>query len=90
MMRWAFYVLALGLVSCTPCYGHGHHGGWGRNVIIISPSTPYYGGYYNNYNPYVNPNYSPYYYYPQYRCVVVPRCYPSGSCNYQNQECGYY
>ncbi|KTD17305.1 hypothetical protein [Legionella jordanis] len=97
---WRLPILILGLVVSTFSYAHGYQRYWGGNVIIIN--TPPFGGYYNNYNPYYNsynypyynpyynPTYNPYYYYPRYRCLTVPRCYPSGSCNYQNQECGYY
>lgn len=81
---WCTLVLVFGLISWDLSYGaryHRHQGNWGQNVIIVNPAIPF-GGYYNDYTPY--------YYYPQYRCVVVPRCYPSGDCNYQNQECSYY
>jgi hypothetical protein len=94
------FLFVLGLVSASLCYGHGHgfwgyghgysgyrQGYWGQNVIFINPSVPV-GGYYNGYAPY--PYYNPYEYYPRYRCITVPRCYPSGDCNYQNQECNYY
>ncbi len=84
--------LGMGIASTSLCYSYGyHHRYWGgQKVIIINPNNPgYYNGYYNGYNPYYAPN-PQYYYYPRYRCIVVPRCYSSGSCNYQNQECGYF
>jgi hypothetical protein len=85
---WQTLLLILGILGTGFSYGYGFHGGgfhrnwgWGgtTNVIIGSP-------YYNDYNSY----YNPYVYYPQYRCMQVPQCYPSGSCNYQTQQCGYW
>ncbi|KTC68375.1 hypothetical protein Lbir_2977 [Legionella birminghamensis] len=79
--------LFLSLASTSLCYGYGYNRQWGTQVIIVNPNTVP-NQYYNSY-PYY-PSYPQYYYYPRYRCIVVPRCYPSGSCNYQNQECGYF
>lgn len=88
-------VFAVGLASYELGYTYGYYGNRGQTIIYINqPLGGYYNNYYPynypNYNPYYSPYYDPYYYYPRYRCLVVPRCYPSGSCNYQNQECGYY
>ncbi|CDZ78659.1 hypothetical protein BN59_02971 [Legionella massiliensis] len=91
---WPMLTLILGLASYNLCYSYYVNGG--NTVIIVNQPAGYYNGYppynYPYYNSYYPPNYGygPYYYFPRYRCAVVPRCYPSGSCNYQNQECGYY
>jgi len=79
------FFLTLSLLGSALCYGHGHFG-FGGSAIYIN--TIPYGGYYDNYYPYYSPYYPPYY--PQYRCVPAPTCYPSGDCNYQIQQCGYY
>lgn len=87
--------LVVATVSCNLGYTYGYYDPGSSTIIYINRPV---GGYYNSYypynlpaySPYYSPAYNPYYYYPRYRCAVVPRCYPSGSCNYQNQECGFY